>query len=458
MIEVDWDRRPAVAQAARVSEVRRTFDGFPEGCCVVVQHMSPLARDVLENIAGVRFGLAHEGVVLENAVAEGHVDQAVVPELFEHLVQTFALCGIGKYDEGVRQFGIMVLFAPLIDKGGVRAAFFVPEMFVDRRIQPDVGTAVIIGRRIVAEHFADIRKGAEAEGYKTAERGVVSNLVLADTAGNGAGQTFLPFIEVPVARFGEALDESLFVVRTAEEFIRGSSGASDSTAILKSLERAAKRTGESYVFSSQDIARDLLERNCALVSAIELKDTEGSVFSDTGEKTAVPVGYGLIKGDSLCGYITGDSARAVALLIGSDGIGQVTVETDRQVTLDVRTNGCEIIPHWEGGRIKSMDIKIKLNCAIGELSEALPSLTEAEYAAIDSALSEKAAGWVLEVLETQRLHGADFLGLCSRIRQKSPRDYAAAESEWPAAMNDTEYRVTVESNIRRDYDLHAPER
>lgn len=105
-----------------------------------------------------------------------------------------------------------------------------------------------------------------------------------------------------------------------------------------------------------------------------------------------------------------------------------------------------------------MDIKIKLNCAIGELSEALPALTESDYGAIDAALGEKAAGWVLEVLETQRLHGADFLGLCSRIRQKSPREYAAAESDWPAAMNDTEYTVTVESRIRRDYDLHAPER
>jgi hypothetical protein len=40
---------------------------------------------------------------------------------------------------------------------------------------------------------------------------------------------------------------------------------------------------------------------------------------------------------------------------------------------------------------------------------------------------------------------------------KTPREFAAAEADWPAALRDTDYRISVTAEIRRDYDLRAPE-
>ena len=277
-----------------------------------------------------------------------------------------------------------------------------------------------------------------------------------DTAKKGISRT-LDFVE----RAGQIrMDIGLFVVRggRAEEFFQNASEKTDTTKILSSLERSAKRSGESYVFSAQDIARSLLERDCALACAVELRKTEGTVFTDTGEMTAVPVGYALIKGDSLAGYLSGESARGVALLLEKGGIGEVTVYTSRQVALDVRPDGCKFKPQWENGKIKTMDISLDLSCAIGELSEALPTLTEADYKEIEKALDAKIKGWIEEILEIQREHEADYLGLMSRVRQHDAAEFAAAEEQWPDALRDTEYNITVNSRIKRDYDLHAPER
>ena len=277
-----------------------------------------------------------------------------------------------------------------------------------------------------------------------------------DTAERGIGRT-LDFVE----RAGQIrMDIGLFVIRDgrAKEFFEKAAGSADTTEILTSLERSARRSGESYVFSAQDIARSLLERNCAMACAIELQPTEGSVFTDTGELTAVPAGYALFNGENLSGFIEGENARAVALLLDKGGIGEVTVDMGRQVSLDVRGSKCRYTPHWEGGRIKSMDIDIALSCAIGELDKPLPNLTEADYDAIEAALEEKIRTWVLAVLETQRRHECDYLGLMSRVRQHSPEEFSAAEEQWPQALRDTEYNISVESAIKRDYDLHAPER
>ena len=134
------------------------------------------------------------------------------------------------------------------------------------------------------------------------------------------------------------------------------------------------------------------------------------------------------------------------------------MDIGRQISLDVRSGKCSYTPQWEGGRIKTMYIKISLSCAIGELSQPLPNLTEADYAAIESALGEKISSWVLSVLETQRRHECDYLGLMSRVRRHSPEDFSAAEEQWPWALRDTEYNISVEAAIKRDYDLHAPER
>ena len=256
------------------------------------------------------------------------------------------------------------------------------------------------------------------------------------------------------------MDIGLLVVcsGTAEALIRDASApGTNITELLRSLDHAAERDGASYVFSCEEISRALLERGAALICAITAADTEGVIFTEAGEKAAVPLGYGLLKGDALCGYITGDAARGVNLLQGQGGLGELPVEAAGQtVSLNIRAGGCALTPRWDGGRLAALELELELDCAVAELS-AGAVLTAADCDAAADAAADAVSGWVRELLETQRLFDADFLGLCDKIRMKTPREFAAAEADWPAALRDTDYAVAVTAEIRRDYDLYAPE-
>ena len=275
-----------------------------------------------------------------------------------------------------------------------------------------------------------------------------------DTAVSGVGGV-LDFI----GRAGQIrLDIGLFVLRdgTAEDLITRSTGKSTNiTDILASLERTASRDGTSQVFTCQQILRALAQRGSALICALSAQETEGVIFSEAGELAAVTAGYGLLKGDALCGYITGESARGVNLLLGRGSLGTVEVEIPRRVCLDTGIGSCRVRPLWQGDRLAALEISCQLDCALAELEDIAPPTAE-EYEAMAQALSEKAEGWIRTVLELQRLHDADFLGLCDRIRAAAPGAFAKAEADWPAALRDTEYRIHVTARIQRDYDLRAP--
>lgn len=275
-----------------------------------------------------------------------------------------------------------------------------------------------------------------------------------DTAVRGIGGV-LDFI----SRAGQIrMNIGMFVLRggTAEDLITRSAGPSSNiTEILASLDRTASRDGTSHVFSCQDITRALAERGSALICAITPEETEGVIFSEAGELAAIPRGYGLLKGENLCGYITGETARGVNLLLAGGSLGSVEVDVGRRVSLDVSTDKCTIEPVWQGGELAAIEVNCRLGCAVSEQADGAP-LSVREYEALTGALSSKIRGWLLDILELQRLHDADFLGLCDFIRASDPEKFAAVANDWPAPLRSVEYRVFVQTDIARDYDLHAP--
>ncbi|MGI6029566.1 MAG: Ger(x)C family spore germination C-terminal domain-containing protein [Candidatus Heteroscillospira sp.] len=276
-----------------------------------------------------------------------------------------------------------------------------------------------------------------------------------DTAVSG-----LPELLDFICRSGQIrTDIGMFVLKggTAEELITRSSTADNSiTDVLSSLDRAGRRDGSNYVFSCQEIIRALLEHGSALISAVQTKKTEGFIFSDAGELTAEPVGYGILKGEALCGYITGDSARGVNLLVNREGLGEVVVNAGAPVSLNARSSKCSITPSWDGDRLDAIRVECSLDCAVAEFSESVPHPSPEDYENAAQALSQEAEGWLRSVLELQRLYDADFLGLCAAVRSHSPKKYANIEENWPEALREVKYVVQVNAEIERDYDLRTP--
>ena len=253
------------------------------------------------------------------------------------------------------------------------------------------------------------------------------------------------------------MDVGLVVLRgaTAEDLITaaGEGGATD---VLSSMDRIASRDGWSHIFSFQEIARSLTERGAALVGSIGAEDTEGIVFSESGSLAAVPRGYAVVVGRRVEGYLEGESARGVDLLLGLGGGGSAVVEAPGglKATLGIRSDGCSIKPVWRGGELEAIEVECKLNCAVSELEGGgLLSFEEAE--ALSAEAGRLAEGWLLDTLELVKIYRADCLGLCDYVRRVSPEEFAAIEGSWAEQLSQAELRVSVSAELERDYDLRS---
>ena len=238
----------------------------------------------------------------------------------------------------------------------------------------------------------------------------------------------------------------------------GEGGATD---VLSSMDRIASRDGWSHVFSFQDTARALTERGAALVCSIGAEDTEGIVFSESGELAAVPRGYAVVVGQRVAGYIEGESARGVDLLLGLGGGGSAVVTTPDgvQATLGIRSDGCDISPVWRAdGSLEAIEVSCSLNCAANELKGG-GILTDSEAHALCAEAERLAGRWLLDTLELVKIYGADCLGLADYVRRDSPEEFAAVEERWAGELARAELRVSVTAELERDYDLRTmPER
>ena len=256
-------------------------------------------------------------------------------------------------------------------------------------------------------------------------------------------------------------DIGLLVLRgcTAEELITRSSSANGNiTDALSTLDRSTVREGTGHIFSCQEITRSLAEQNSALICAVTAEETEGIIFSDSGELAAVSLGYGILKNDRLCGYITGETARGINLLLGTGGCGDLDIELPRRISLNIRKTKCHIRPIWQNEQLLAVEVSCDLNCAVAELDRSGAVLSLEEYVAAERAVQDKVSGWLKDILELQRLYDTDFLGLFRKIRAASPFRFAKIEGDWPQPLRNVEYRVQVTAAIERDYDLRSPDK
>lgn len=264
--------------------------------------------------------------------------------------------------------------------------------------------------------------------------------------------------------FGRAvevrMDTNMFVIRggSAKDLITKSTGEqSDITQLLTAIDSVTERCGTSYAYSCQDVARALLERGSALVCAIEVNKTEDVIFTDGGELSASPLGYGIIKDGYLCGYIMGEMARGVNFLQGHGGADDMTIETDQLITVNLSRDSCTIKPVWSAdGSLEALEVDCKLGYGIAEFSSSSPHLSDDEVERINKTISEKVAGWFYEILSMSQLLEADFLGICNNVRAASPMKFSKIEDTWISELKEAELRISVSAEIVRDYNMGDP--
>lgn len=229
----------------------------------------------------------------------------------------------------------------------------------------------------------------------------------------------------------------LFLVRggSARELVTGSEDdAYEITALLSALEEQTRRRGELCCWTVLDILRALNEHGAALCCALEPREAgENAPSAEEGALTALAAGYGVLKGDRLCGWLDPAEARGATILLNRAGeISYTLPDGDALAVVTLRSVRARREPGGEGRARVEAEAGLTALWAPGEL-------TPSRLAALEAALAERLGSECSSAIAASRDLGADFLGL----------------GLTEAALRSLDDRVSVRVRITQSYDSKA---
>lgn len=232
------------------------------------------------------------------------------------------------------------------------------------------------------------------------------------------------------------LNVAMFVLRgaRAQDLM---SGGREITEYLSSIQRDSDLHGYTHVFNCGETARRLAESGAALICALGVAETDGSVFPDAQlADIAVPAGFGVLVGDRLAAYIDADDAPAACILTGNAGLTNIELA---DVTVCINRADVKIKPLWSEGRPSVLEISVEVNAVIAEAPNDDPDM-EALAGLLEYELYERTE----RVLELEKALNADFLGLGASIRADSAQKFDALTEPW---LTDAELKLSVSAKV-----------
>ena len=211
----------------------------------------------------------------------------------------------------------------------------------------------------------------------------------------------------------------LFAVRgDALELISGPEGQGyEISKTLSGIERDSESQGLSRVFTCRETIKNLSQYGAALVCAISPAETEGSVFPEGSGITAVPVGYGILRGDSLVGWIEPEISQAANIIMGKPGSAGPSLSDGKggEISFEYSGGGVKIIPAGKN----RLRIEAEITATLAEPDTATEHITDSEMlSALEKALARDMEEKMAAVLGLYREYDADFLGLGSYLEER----------------------------------------
>ncbi len=288
------------------------------------------------------------------------------------------------------------------------------------------------------------------------------------------------------------IDTPLYVVRDCRAYDLISGVISSGTGIcevLQSVKTNADERSDSYIFTADQVLRNLERYGSCLLCALEYSEAtevsgggsgQGSGSSgqesggsgksggnaqassgDSGESgggmTAAVSGYAIIKDGKLCGFIDRDRAVGASFLMDLAAVTRIDVSDrdGRAVTLDVSQGGTKLRPVWaDDGELQGLNISADVTASILEMDAEIPEGTSEEFedyitAQLENAISER----ISSVLRLSRRLEADFLGLAGRVEMSDPVKFRNMERSFTEALPELELRVSVSGTLNHTNNL-----
>lgn len=200
----------------------------------------------------------------------------------------------------------------------------------------------------------------------------------------------------------------------------------DSEMGIANLTRTA---GEAYT--------DLLELGCTYVPALSP--------AGGGDAALTERGYGILKGDTLAGFLEGDAARGLELLAGGPSADILDVELPSgPVSVKVTSARTKSALDLRGNTPSALKLTCKIEARLSEyrrrpegeeLKELRAELERRERERLEAAL-EQLQGW-----------GTDCTGLGAKAGVSHPARWQAVRADWAEQFSRVPAEVTVQIKI-----------
>lgn len=302
-------------------------------------------------------------------------------------------------------------------------------------------------------------RGVEGEGEPaltlSADRGSLSGACLAM---QGQSDSFVFFGYVDQLLVGQALAEQgiqsvldyfsrdgslglgaqLWLVRGASARDALSAGGDEGLdARLETLQNDSEMGIANLTRTAGEAYTDLLELGCAYVPAL----------SPAGEGDALlrEAGYGILKGDSLTGFLEGEAARGLELLAGGPSADILDVELPSgPVSVKVTSARTKSALDFRGNIPSALELTCKIEVRLSEYRQR-PNGEELER--LRAELEGRERGRIVAALEQLRAWGTDCTGLGAKAGMSHPARWQAVRADWPEWFGRVPAEVTVQIGI-----------
>ena len=174
----------------------------------------------------------------------------------------------------------------------------------------------------------------------------------------------------------------------------------------------ARTAGEVYT--------DLLEQGSAYLPALQPGTEEQAVLLEAG--------YAVLKGDTLAGFLDGDGARGLELLVGRPSSDIIPVELEGE-TVYVRITGgdttCRL--ETEGGQVTGLTVACRVTA---QLAEYRTQPNRNQLQTVEEELTRVETARLTRALTQLRAWGADCAGLGVRSALSAPEAWRQVKEDW----------------------------
>ena len=239
------------------------------------------------------------------------------------------------------------------------------------------------------------------------------------------------------------LGVQLWVVRggTAAQAVQagGESGVENR---LSTLQTDSEMGAAGASRTAGEVFSDLLERGSAYLPALRVQETD-----QEGQTALLEAGYAVLKDGILAGYLEGESAKGLELLVNQapSDVLEVPLSQGRVV---VRVTGSALVctPKMENGQLTAVD----LNCWVtAEVAEVEGELSQEDLEQVKQAVDSRQQRRITQALERLQSWGADCVGLGQRLAMADPARGEKLLEQWPEVFSSLPVQVSVETSLTR---------